>query len=161
MSIQFLPIKELRKSSVIRFFTTHWGSPEMVISSGVYQCDQLDGFAAVNGNEIVGLITMVLRQSECEIISLDSIVENKGIGSTLVEKVEQTASLRGCEAVKLITTNDNIHALRFYQRRGYRLTEVLIGAVDLARKIKPEIPLVADNGIPIRDELLLTKHLVR
>ena len=53
----------------------------------------------------------------------------------------------------LITTNDNLNALRFYQKRGFELVAVHRHAVDESRKIKPEIPLVGENGIPIRDEL--------
>jgi len=162
MNIHYVPVQLLPKTAITKFFTNHWGSPEMVISSGVYKCDELDGFAAVDETmEIVGLVTMANRQSECEIISLDSMVNSIGIGSTLVEKVEKAAKLVGCDTVKLITTNDNVHALGFYQKRGYRLIEVFVGAVDEARKLKPEIPLIADNGIPIRDELLLVKSLVR
>ncbi|PAV35534.1 GNAT family N-acetyltransferase, partial [Bacillus licheniformis] len=57
------------------------------------------------------------------------------------------------------TTNDNMRALMFYQKRGYTLAELYVNAVDKARKVKPEIPFVADNGIPIRDEILLVKDL--
>ena len=55
----------------------------------------------------------------------------------------------------LVTTNDNLDALRFYQRRGLRITAVAAGAVDEARKIKPGIPLLGDHGIAIRDEITL------
>lgn len=57
----------------------------------------------------------------------------------------------------LITTNDNLNALGFYQKRGFRIKAVYPGAVDEARRIKPEIPLAASNGIPIRDEIELEK----
>jgi hypothetical protein len=59
-----------------------------------------------------------------------------------------------------VTTNDNVNALRFYQRRGFRLSELRAGAVDEARRQrKPSIAPVADNGIPIRDELELVIDL--
>ena len=55
----------------------------------------------------------------------------------------------------LITTNDNTRALRFYQRRGFQMTQVYWHAVAEARKIKPEISLVSDDGIPIEHEIEL------
>jgi hypothetical protein len=61
--------------------------------------------------------------------------------------------------VWLITSNDNLNALRFYQRRGYRLAAVHRDAIVLARQIKPEIPLVGDFGIPLTDEIELEKLL--
>ncbi|KJE28523.1 acetyltransferase domain protein [Geobacillus kaustophilus] len=153
--------KQLDRAIVHQFFTNHWGSPQMVVSTGIYNCSELDGFAAVeNGQRIIGLITFVIRGNECEIISLDSIMENRGVGSALLHEAETWARQQGCTTVQLITTNDNLHALRFYQKRGYQIIGVFPNAVDKARQVKPSIPLMSPDGIPIRDELLLVKSLV-
>ena len=53
----------------------------------------------------------------------------------------------------LITTNDNLDAIRFYQRRGFTIATVHAGAIEQSRTIKPSIPLVGSYGIPIRDEI--------
>ncbi|WP_397536502.1 GNAT family N-acetyltransferase [Rummeliibacillus pycnus] len=153
-------LQEYPKIKVISFFIQHWGTTEMVISSGIYDCSQLDGYVFLNDqHEIIGLITYILRGEKCEIISLDSIEENHGIGTILVQEVEKTTLAKGCKLVTLITTNDNLHALKFYQKRGYHLTKVYPNAVQIARKYKPEIPLVGNDGIPIRDEIELQKVL--
>jgi GNAT superfamily N-acetyltransferase len=153
-------IETLAKNNLVDFFTTHWGSPQMVISSGVYDCSTLDGFAALNDEQkIMGLITYVIERNECEIISLDSIDEGKGIGTDLVKKVESLALTKNCKRLKLITTNDNLLALKFYQKRGFVLANLFPNAVEKARRIKPEIPFVGNDGIPIRDELELCKDL--
>ena len=56
----------------------------------------------------------------------------------------------------LVTTNDNLDTFRFYQRRGFRLTELRVGSVDKARRhLKPSIPSVGYFGIPPHDELVL------
>jgi hypothetical protein len=58
------------------------------------------------------------------------------------------------------TTNDNVDALRFYQRRGFRLAALRTRAVDeLRRRLKPTIPAVGEHGIPIRDEIELEIEL--
>ncbi|WP_433746442.1 GNAT family N-acetyltransferase [Falsibacillus pallidus] len=153
-------ISRLETAKVSSFFQEHWGTKEMVLSTGIYHCDQLDGFAIIGEDGgIAGLITFSIEESECEIVSLDSLIENKGIGSSLVSAVEEAAKKAGCNKIKLITTNDNIHVLGFYQRRGYRMAEIFPNAVQEARKRKPEIPLIAENGIPIRDEILLVKSI--
>jgi RimJ/RimL family protein N-acetyltransferase len=69
--------------------------------------------------------------------------------------VKEVARQHGCQRVWLITTNDNLNALRFYQKRGFELVAVHRRAIDEARKIKPEIPLIGEYGIPIRDEIEL------
>ncbi|MCM3575341.1 GNAT family N-acetyltransferase [Mesobacillus subterraneus] len=150
-------IEDLPIDKIIEFFKVHWGSPKMVISSGVYDCSTLDGFAIVKENNIIGLITYVINDYECEIISLDSIEEGKGIGTLLVKEVENVAFEKKCKFIKLITTNDNLLALKFYQKRGFFISKVINNAVEKARKLKPEIPLIGNDGIPIRDEIELKK----
>ena len=87
------------------------------------------------------------------------MIENQGVGSALLQQAEAFAAQHGCVTIRLITTNDNLHALRFYQKRGYQIVKVFPNAVEKARQRKPSIPLVGADGIPIRDELLLTKQL--
>lgn len=154
----FISAKEVEKAERTKFFFTHWGSPRIVISTGIFQCDDLDGFVIFNEEKsILGFITFVIKGSECEIISLDSLIENQGLGSRLIQIVEGVAKENGCQSMKVITTNDNLKALSFYQKRGYKITKVLPDAVKHARRMKPEIPLVAENGIPIRDEIIFEK----
>lgn len=100
-----------------------------------------------------------MKDNECEIISLDSIEEGRGIGTLLVQEVEKLASKKKCKLLKLVTTNDNVVALKFYQKRGFVLSRILRNAVEKARQIKPEIPLMGYDGIPIRDEIELIKDL--
>jgi len=153
-------INETNREKVQLFFQSHWGSPEMVLSTGIYDCSTLDGFIVWNEKEeINGLITYILKEKECEIISLDSIEEGKGSGTRLLKTVEETAKEANCKRIKIITTNDNLLALKFYQKRGYYLSELLVGAVKEARKIKSEIPFRGNDGIPIRDEIVLVKRL--
>lgn len=153
-------LDDIPKNKVIDFFVSHWGSSKMVISSGIYECSELDGFAVVNEeDEIIGLITYVIKDDECEIISLDSVEEGKGIGTLLVKEVENIAVKKKCKIIKLVTTNDNLSALKFYQKRGFILSKIINNAVEEARNLKPEIPLIGNYGIPIRDEIELIKVL--
>lgn len=98
--------------------------------------------------------------SSCEILTLHVGEQWAGTGTALVRATERTAAERGCRWLWVLTTNDNLDALRFYQRRGFRLAQLHPGAVDGARaRFKPEIPLVGDYGIPLRDELVLEKEV--
>jgi GNAT superfamily N-acetyltransferase len=107
--MNIIPTHLADRSTVQKFFIAHWGSAQMVVSTGVYDCSELDGFAALQDNgEIAGLITFVIRGEECEIVSLDSVIENHGIGSALLKQVETFAAQHGCALIRLITTNDNL-----------------------------------------------------
>jgi GNAT superfamily N-acetyltransferase len=132
-----------------------------VVSRGqVHRPETLPGFVARKEGQPVGLITYRLQGGEGEIVTIDSLAENQGIGTALVEAVRQAAKAAGCTRLWLITTNDNLEALRFYQKRGFTLVRVHPQAVDdLSRPLKPEIPRLGRHGLPIRDELELELRL--
>ncbi len=91
-----------------------------------------------------------------EILTLHASRQWSGIGSALIAAARRVAEASGAWRLWLITTNDNVDALRFYQRRGFRLAAVRPGAVDRTRQRKPEIPRTGDFGIPLRDEIDLS-----
>ena len=64
-----------------------------------------------------------------------------------------------CTRLWLITTNDNLRALRFYQRRGFRLAALHRDALETSRRLKPSISEIGFHGIPLRDELELERSL--
>lgn len=138
-----------------QFWIEHWGGEEMITRGNIYRPEQLDGFVVEDGDEWIGLLTFVIKDGECEVTSLDSLREGQGIGSKLIDKVIEQARVAGCKRLFLITTNDNLNALGFYQRRGFEIVSVYRGAVNESRKIKPGIPLVGYNNIPLRDEIEL------
>jgi len=111
-------------------------------------------------DELVGVATYVLDAGECELLTLHAHRQFHGIGTALVDAVEQVARQAGCARVWLVTTNDNVDALRFYQRRGFALSAVRPQAVTRSRQaLKPEIPTTGSYGIELRDELELAKDL--
>jgi RimJ/RimL family protein N-acetyltransferase len=133
--------------------TEHWGSPRIVTRGRVHHADELPGFITEVDRQLLGLVTYHTENDQCEIVSLNSLREGAGIGTALVEVVRDTAAAAGCRRLWLITTNDNLAAIRFYQRRGWRLVAVHRDALEQSRRLKPEIPLVGNDGIPLRDEI--------
>jgi GNAT superfamily N-acetyltransferase len=101
-------------------------------------------------------VTFEVRGDSLEIATINALDRYRGIGTMLIEAVRAEAKRLGCHQVTLTTNNDNIGALRFYQRRGFRLAAIRPGAVDRTRQVKPEIPRTGDFGIPLRDEIDLT-----
>ena len=113
---------------------------------------------AEDAGSMSGLLSYLIDGEACEVLTLHSAERHTGVGTMLLDAVEAIAAASGCRRLWLVTTNDNTDALRFYQRRGFRLIRVDRGAVDRAREtVKPSIPLIGDHGIPIRDEVLLEK----
>jgi ribosomal protein S18 acetylase RimI-like enzyme len=137
-----------------------WGA-DFVVSRGrkIFAAD-LPGFCAVSpSGERVGFVTYEVVDDQCQLVTLHAFVPFVGIGTRLVEAVRTAAVDNGCRRLWLITTNDNVDALRFYQRRGFSLVAVHRGLREVARRLKPEIPMVGSYGIPIRDEVELEMPL--
>lgn len=117
----------------------------------------LDGYAAWDGDRLVGIATCAHGGDRTELAALAVTADRqrRGIGGRLVDVVASAARRRGAGELWLVTTNDNLDALRLYQRHGFRLSALHAGAVDRARELKPTIPLLGRDGIPIHDELVL------
>jgi GNAT superfamily N-acetyltransferase len=150
------PIEGSDRATVEWLTTQLWGAPEVAVHDGVFYPATLPGFIAERGGRIAGLVTFEVRPGVLEIVTINALDLYKGIGTLLIEAVRAEAKRLGCASVTLTTTNDNMGALRFYQRRGFRIAEIRVGAVDRSRERKPEIPRTGDFGIPLHDEIDLT-----
>jgi GNAT superfamily N-acetyltransferase len=104
-----------------------------------------------------GLATYRWNGRDAELVTINAVPAGAGVGSALIEALVARLKAEGCTRLWVTTTNDNLSALRFYLRRGFRLVEVRPGAVDDGRKLKPLIPTVGQDGIPIHDEIELCR----
>ncbi len=153
--IQLRRITEHDLPRLRQIWKKNWGDEFMVVRGVVYHPEHLEGFIAYDGPDCIGEITYTIKDCECEIVTLDSESEGQGLGTRLINAVVEEARKQDCQRVFLITTNDNLNALGFYQKRGFELVKINRGAVTESRKIKPSIPLMGMNNIPLRDEIEL------
>jgi ribosomal protein S18 acetylase RimI-like enzyme len=137
-----------------------WGGETIVGRGRVRQLDELRALVALAGSERVGVATFALDGRCAELVTLDALREGAGVGRALIEAVAQSARAEGAAELLVTTTNDNLRALRLYQRAGFRLHELRAGAVERARRLKPSIPALGNDGIPLRDEIDLIRPLL-
>jgi GNAT superfamily N-acetyltransferase len=151
-----VPLDSAHHDWVVHTLRTNWGSEKLVSRGRVHDGSQLPGFVAMaQDGQPLGLALYRFEGESCELVALDSLVERQGVGSALIAAVRETALKAGCRRLWLITTNDNLRALGFYQKRGFVLVAVHRDAVAESRRLKPEIPLIGSEGIPLRDEIEL------
>ncbi len=160
LPLQVRPLTPEDSEWVRQFIIEQWGDTIIVVHGKVYYPHTLPGFVAILKGNPVGLLTYTVEDEQCEIVTLNSTKPGIGIGTRLIQAVTQAAREAGCKRLWLITTNDNLHALRFYQKRGFRLVAVHRYAVDAARQLKPGISLIGNDQIPIHDEIELEMMLV-
>lgn len=150
--MKILPLNNDYLQQALNLLNDEWGSTRVVTRGTLHDCAKLPAYIALEEGKLAGLITYNISGSECEIITLNSLIENKGVAWALIQKVIASAKEKGCNRLIVITTNDNTKAIRYYQKRGLALKEVRINAVNESRKLKPEIPLTGADGISILHE---------
>ena len=150
--------------AVAAYLDDAWGGPIVVSHGVVYEFANIPALLAENDGELVGLATFVEQDDALEIVTLNASPRTDGVGTLLLEAAARRARDRRLARLWLVTTNDNLDAMRFYQRRGLRMTRVLVGAMDQARDMKRSRGLSVDDevgcyGIESRDEIVLEMRL--
>jgi N-acetylglutamate synthase-like GNAT family acetyltransferase len=159
MDVTVRSAQEADRDAVLRALSAAWGGT-VVVGHGVrYDAGTLPALIAERDGELVGVLTYVIEDDAMEVVTIDSTAPQSGAGSALLEAAARTARAAGVGRLWLVTTNDNLDALRFYQRRGLRLAGLASDAVAASRVLKPSIPEIGAYGIPIRDELTLEMRL--
>lgn len=148
-------INQKKRERINDFIIRQWFTLQMIVRGEIIDLGKAEGWYACEDGKIIGLVTYRIIGNEMEILSLDSLKENNGTGTALLCQAVSDARSSGLARIRLITTNDNLHALRYYQKRGFDIIHIYFNALDDARKIKPEIPLIGIDGIPLKHEIEL------
>ncbi len=146
-------ITEKNRAKTVAVLSENWGSDIIVSRGRAHSVKDLSGYVAVDNGDIKGIVTYHMDNSECEIITLDSLEKNCGIGYRLIKTVTTSAIKAKCKRVWLITTNDNYPAIGYYQRKGFTMVDFYKNSIAAYRKIKPQIPIVGVEDIPILHEI--------
>jgi N-acetylglutamate synthase-like GNAT family acetyltransferase len=144
---------------ILQVITENWGSTRIVTRGRIHDVENIGGYIAEKDGEPVGVLTFQIYGRECELISMNSLERGVGIGTALLDVLREKAKENECRGIWMITTNDNVDAMRFYQKKGFFFVNVHRDAVVAARRLKPEIPEIGLYGIPIRDEIELVMPL--
>lgn len=154
-AIQYREVRESDRGWIEDLMTRSWASSFVVTRRNLFDTRKLPGIVAEVDGKPVGIVTYTINGQDCQLVTLNSMMEGKGIGTELIERVKKIARENGCHRVWLITTNDNTKALRFYQKRGLTIRALYPNAIEQSRKLKPQLPMTGLDGIPIRDEIEL------
>jgi ribosomal protein S18 acetylase RimI-like enzyme len=134
---------------------SEWGSVA-VVSRGRLTEDAsgLAGLVAESDGRPAGYALLRFEGEAGEVVTLHTLERGAGIGTALLERARAEAARAGCERLWLVTTNDNVEAIRFYQRRGWDWVGFHRDALAGSRRLKPAIPEIGAHGIPLRHELV-------
>jgi ribosomal protein S18 acetylase RimI-like enzyme len=154
------PATEDDRSHLEALQTGSWGELSVAAGGRRYDLRTLPALVAVDANnQIVGELAYHIDGDTIEVVTISAATRHAGAGTMLLDAAASLGSARGLHMLWLVTTNDNLDALRFYQRRGLRILDVRVGGVEVSRRVKPSIPRLGEYGIPMRDEIILGREL--
>lgn len=136
-----------------RLLLDDWGGLEMITRGRVHRANELPGLLARMDGQRAGVLLLKPDRDECELVLLQSLVEGVGVGSSLLRAAASMGRSKGWKRLWLITTNDNLPAVRFYLKRGLTIAAIHQDAIKLSRRLKPQIPVLGINDVPIKDEV--------
>ncbi|MCZ8184463.1 MAG: GNAT family N-acetyltransferase [Beijerinckiaceae bacterium] len=153
-------IAPARMDDLLSGWRRHWRGESIVTPRRRYGPAEVHAFAARDGaGAMTGLVTFAVQGGLAELVSLNTEVPQQGVGTNLMDAAEREARQLGATRMILATTNNNLGAFRFFQKRGYHLVALHRDAVAGIRREKPSIPMVDPDGLPIRDLIDLEKTL--
>lgn len=147
------------RAALDRIFEAVWGGPYVAARDTLFDLTTYPSLVAVDGGTVVGALQYDIDGEAIEVVAIAAEPRTRGAGTVLLDAAAELGTARGLTRLWLITTNDNLDAMRFYQRRGLRIESVDHGAVVRARVLKPSIPLVGSYGIEMRDEIVFSRSL--
>jgi ribosomal protein S18 acetylase RimI-like enzyme len=150
---------EKDRAWAVRVETESWGIPVVARLGELVDPTELPGFVALLDGRRAGLVTYAVRGDECEVVTIRSLCEGRGVGRALLDAVRDAAADAGCARLWLITTNNNLRALALYQRWGMDIVAFHPNTIAAARRLKPSIPERDAKGIPIAHEFELELRL--
>jgi GNAT superfamily N-acetyltransferase len=132
-----------------------WSGGALMLRGRIVYPKDVEGMAAYHEGRLAGVATWLLEGPVIYLATLNNISDQRGVGLALLDAIMKLGRQKGSALLRVIVTNDNLNALGFYQRRGFRIVAVYPGAIDTIRTMIPSIPIIGENRIPIRDEIEL------
>jgi ribosomal protein S18 acetylase RimI-like enzyme len=152
--VEIVAADEIAQDRLRTYVIDIWHADFVVAHGEQIRPADLPGYVGLDGDRIAGHAAYRIVGDACELVAIAAAPRYSGIGSLLLDAVIGAAREAGCTRVWLTTTNDNLDALRFYQRRGFGLCALRPGVlVEARRTLKPDLPPTGAYDIPMRDDL--------
>jgi GNAT superfamily N-acetyltransferase len=154
-----LEIKPMPRERLNELLAMRWPEQNMFVSGRFVAPEDVEGIGAFTGERMHGMATWLTHGRIMHVVAVNAFTELRGVGVRLVDAMIDHGREQGMALLRATISNDNIVALRFYQKRGFRVTGLNRGLFDIMRHVKPSIPEIGLDGIAMHDEFELEFHL--
>lgn len=155
--ITISPLDDLAEVQLL--LRRRWGET-LIMHGRTWMLGEYSALAARGeGAEILGLATYFIQKNTVLVLTIDNYSEIKGIGTRLLEALAERGRAAGANTIRVMTTNDNTPALRYFQLIGFNLVAFYPGAINTYRIFAPTLPEKGVDGINVRDAIELERPL--
>lgn len=150
-------IREIEdKTAFLALMMRHWGSHRMMIGLRVYDCAELPllGLFSAKG-EPLAVASWAMDSEIAVLCALHALSPGQGAAVQMLDAVKAAAKAKGAVKLRAMLTNDNLPAMGFYQKQGFRFSGLYVEAIDHYRSVIPTIIKTGHQDIPVRDALEL------
>ena len=154
-----LEMRPMARERLNELLNMRWPEQNMFLCGRFVAPEDVEGIGAFTGERLHGMATWMSTSRIMHIIAVNAFTEVRGVGLSLVEAMIRHGRESGIGLLRATISNDNVTALRFYQKRGFRVTGLNRGIFDIMRHAKPSIPVMGLDGIPMHDEFELELEL--
>jgi ribosomal protein S18 acetylase RimI-like enzyme len=146
------------REKALELFKRDFGPAQLVAYGEAISLDNAAALVAETDNEIAGALAWRPFDGALHILALatDPMWQRAGVGGHLVAEAELLARRQGQPRVIVTIANDNLPALYFYQRQGYRISAILRDSIAAHTRGQQAVGFA---GIPILDEIQLAKDI--
>ena len=152
--LAFRPVED--RSPISALMIKHCGSVRMLVGMYTYDVTEIEASGLFDENDtLMAFASWTLRDKNMVLCALHTTAEGNGYARQMLERLKEHARTMGARAIRSMVTNDNMPALAFYQKSGFRLSTLYVGAVDAYRAVMPGMITHGYMGIPVHDALEL------
>lgn len=151
-----LSIECLENEAVLReLLARRWGDT-LVMFGKAWKIGEFSALVARDHEgTILGLATYAIQRAMMLVLTVDNFSDQPGVGKALLTRAGEIGREHGAKTMRVLTTNDNTPALRYFQMQGFKIVAFYPGAIAIYRAVNPSLPALGQDGIPIRDALEL------
>ena len=146
------------REKALALFARDFGPAQLVAYGEAISLEHAAALVAETDHEIAGALAWRPFDGALHILALatDPMWQRAGVGGYLVAEAELLARRQDLPRVIVTISNDNLPALYFYQRRGYRISAILRDSIAAHTRGQQ---VAGFAGIPILDEIQLAKEI--
>jgi GNAT superfamily N-acetyltransferase len=143
------------RKALTELLRLRWSDGTVSVRGKLIGVGDVEAVGAYENDRLQGIATWLVEEGTLYLATMNNITDRRGVSTALLDAKIALGREKGFPVLRALISNDNTKALRFYQRRGFRIVAVHIGIVDMMRRLKPAIPEKGVDGIPMRDEIEL------